>query len=56
MTAENALALKNVIIFIIKGYYESHMISRNEVMGILNTLNLQLTEELSRSYTDPSTQ
>lgn len=49
MTIENARALENVIIFMIRGFHESHMISRNEIVQILNNLNRRIVEELSHS-------
>ena len=49
MTNENARALENAVMFMIKGFYESHMISRNEIVQILNNLNVRIVEELSHS-------
>ena len=52
MTIENARALENVIMFMIVGFYESRLISRNEIVQILNNLNIRITDELSRSPAD----
>lgn len=52
MTNENARALENVIMFMIMGFHDSKLISRNEIVQILNNLNVRITEELSRSHAD----
>ncbi len=52
MTIENARALENVIMFMIRGFHESQMISRNEMVQILNNLNKRIIEELSHSSSD----
>jgi hypothetical protein len=52
MTNENARALENVIMFMIMGFHDSKLISRNEIVQILNNLNVRITEELSQSHAD----
>lgn len=52
MTIENARALENVIIFMIRDFYELRMISRNEIVLVLNNLNRRIVEELSQSSTE----
>jgi hypothetical protein len=51
MTTENVRALENAIMFMIRGFYESDMISRNEIVQILNNLNVRIVEDLSHSST-----
>lgn len=52
MTNENARALENVILFMIMGFHDSKLISRNEIVQILNNLNVKITDELSHTHPD----